>query len=124
MAPKQSTKTRYSEGEEERRFAAVVEVFAGQAGVSREERKGFGSGALKVKGKIFAMLSSKRKFVVKLPKIRVDELVSARKGERFDPDGGRIMKEWFELESAKADWVALAKEAYAFVGRSKGLGVG
>ena len=119
MAKKQSTKIHYSEREEEPRFVAVVEAFARKAGVSREERKGFGSGALKAKGKIFAMMSSKGKFVVKLPKARVDELVGSGKGERFDPGGRRVMKEWVVIEDAKADWVELAKEACAFVGKEK-----
>jgi hypothetical protein len=84
-------------GKEDPRFEAVVEAFAGKAGVSREERKGLGSGALKVKGRIFAMMSSKGKFVVKLPKARVDELVSGAQGEQFNPGGDRVMKEWFEV---------------------------
>ena len=37
-------------------------------------KNGFGSQALQVGGKIFAMLSLKRQFVVKLPRDRVDEL--------------------------------------------------
>jgi hypothetical protein len=119
MAKKREVKIHYSEREEEPRFAAVVEAFAGKARVSREQRKGFGSGALKVKGEIFAMMSSKGKFVVKLPKARVDELVSGDKGQRFDPGGGRVMKEWFEVEDAKMDWVGLAEEACAFVGKAK-----
>ena len=56
-------------------FLRVVETFAKDRYVSRETRRGFGSGALKVNGKIFAMMSSKGKFVVKLPKKRVDDLV-------------------------------------------------
>lgn len=104
---------------EEPRFARVVEAFAGEVNVGREERQGFGSGALKVKGKIFAMMSSKGKFVVKLPKERVDELVDGGKGERFDPGGGRLMKEWFVVESPKVDWIALAREAREFVGSRK-----
>lgn len=46
-------------------------------------------------GKILAMISSKSKFVLKLSKERVDELVSTGKGERFDPGHGKVMKEWF-----------------------------
>jgi hypothetical protein len=118
MAKSQAKKTHYTEMAEEPRFAAVVKAFARTTGVSREERKGFGSGALKVKGKIFAMMSSRGKFVVKLPNGRVDELVAGRKGQRFDPGGGRVMKEWFEVGDARADWVALAKEACAFVGKA------
>lgn len=101
------------------RFAPVVEAFAKDRYVSREKRKGFGSGALKVNGKIFAMMSSKGKFVLKLPKKRVDELVSSGKGERFDPGHGRVMKEWVVVGTGKADWVELAKEAYNFVKQAK-----
>ena len=101
------------------RYVPVVEAFAERRGVSRENRKGFGSGALKVKGKIFAMMSSKRQFVVNLPKNRVDELVNLGKGQRFDPGHGRIMKEWFVVGEGKENWVELAKEAYDFVKQGK-----
>ncbi len=101
------------------RFVPVVEAFAKDRYVSRENRKGFGSGALKVNGKIFAMMSSKGKFVLKLSKKRVDELVSSGKGERFDPGHGRVMKEWVVVGDEKADWVELAKEAYDFVKQAK-----
>ena len=117
MVKKKSSRIHYSEREEDPRFTAVVKAFAETTGVSREERQGFGSGPLKVKGKIFAMMSSKGKFVVKLPKARVDQLVIDGGGERFDPGGGRAMKEWFEAHDARTDWVALAREAFAFVGR-------
>jgi hypothetical protein len=120
MRARQAKRTHYSEMPADPRFAAVVKAFAGAAGVTREERKGFGSGALKVRGKIFAMMSSKGKFVVKLPKGRVEQLVESGKGGRFDPGGGRVMKEWFELGDAGADWVGLAKEARAFVAKRKG----
>jgi TfoX/Sxy family transcriptional regulator of competence genes len=58
------------------RFAAVVEALAGEANVSvgQKGRRGFGSSALQVNGKIFAMVSSSGSFVVKLPKQRVEEL--------------------------------------------------
>src|SRR5215472_2300922 len=78
-------------------FKRVVEAFAGVRHVTRENRRGFGSGAFKVKGKIFAMMSSKGQFVVKLPKHRVDELVSKTQGNRFAPSHGRAMKEWIVI---------------------------
>ena len=81
--------------------------------------KGFGSGALKVNGRIFAMMSSKGEFVVKLPKERVDELVTAGYGERFDPGRGRRMKEWLAVHRKPTDWVVLAAEACTFV-RARG----
>jgi hypothetical protein len=36
----------------------------------------------------------KGRFVAKLPRGRVDELVSGGSGEYFDPGHGRLMKEW------------------------------
>src|SRR5690242_13865098 len=59
--------------------------------------KGFDSTGLKVGGKLVATLSSKGKFVVKLPKDPVDDLVKTRKGRYFDPGHGRLMKEWLEV---------------------------
>jgi hypothetical protein len=55
--------------------------------------------------------------VAKLPRERVDELVSGGIGERFDPGHGRLMKEWVGVGVGRAPWVALAKEAYQFVKR-------
>ncbi len=118
MTAKKETKEQGA-AEIDPRFVPVVEAFAKERYVSRESRKGFGSGALKVNGKIFAMMSSKRKFVVKLPKKRVDELVSSGGGERFDPGHGRIMKEWVVVGTGTVNWVELAKEAYQFVKQGK-----
>ncbi|MGH8378549.1 MAG: hypothetical protein ACRER7_06305 [Gammaproteobacteria bacterium] len=73
-------------------FAAVVAAFKNNRQVSYGG-KGFGSTALKVNGRIFAMMSSKGKFVVKLPKTRVVELVGDGQGEYFDPGHGRLIKE-------------------------------
>ncbi|MDE2070605.1 MAG: MmcQ/YjbR family DNA-binding protein [Gammaproteobacteria bacterium] len=79
--------------------------------------KGFGSTALKVKGRIFAMLSSKGRFVVKLSGERVDELVQSGKGEYFEPARGRLMKEWLVVKLPESAWPRLAREAHAFVRR-------
>lgn len=51
------------------KYAEVAQAFRRRSDVSFGGGKGFGSGALKVNGKIFAMSSSKGEFVVKLPKI-------------------------------------------------------
>ena len=95
------------------RFAAVVTAVVGKSGVTRESRQGFGSGALKVNGKIFAMTPAAA-FVVKIPKARVDELVNRSVGERFEPGLGRIMKEWLALHGHAERWTELGKEAYQF----------
>src|SRR5436190_1167741 len=66
--------------------------------------KGFGSKGLKVKRKMFAF-QSKGRLVVKLSADRVEALVSAGAGERFDPGHGRLMKEWLAVPLArKAMW--------------------
>ncbi|HWD04131.1 MAG TPA: hypothetical protein VG674_16960 [Amycolatopsis sp.] len=78
---------------------------------------GFGSRALRVDKRIFAMCV-RGQLVVKLPKARVDELVAEGWGVRFDANKGTPMKEWLTVaEDAPLDWVALAREALAFVGR-------
>jgi hypothetical protein len=78
-------------------------------------RRAFGAGALKVDGKIFAM-PAQGTLVVKLPKARVDALVAAGRGERFDPGHGRVMKEWVTLNGGEEGWLDLAREARTFVG--------
>lgn len=98
-----------------RKFAQVVGAFADDREVMYGGGKGFGSAALKAYGKLFAMISSKGKFVVKLPRERVDELVRLRMGEYFDPGHGRLMKEWIALDGAFSSWTKLAKEARRFV---------
>src|ERR1700761_4175126 len=75
------------------RLAAIARAFAEDARVSSGGR-GFGGGALKVKGKIFAMISSRGAFVVKLSQARVSELVQAERGSYFDAGKGKPMKEW------------------------------
>jgi hypothetical protein len=97
------------------RYSEVVRALLGQAEVIQEGR-GFGSSALKMRGSIFAMLSSKDTFVVKLPRRRVDELVATGEGERYDPGHGRLMKEWLALDpTSTLDWLTLANEAREFV---------
>ena len=102
--------------ETEQWFAQVVSAFGNDRDVAYGGGRGFGSGALKVKGKLFAMISSKAQFVVKLPRERVDELVGLGTGEYFDPGHGRLMKEWVALDGHNSLWVNLAKEARDYVG--------
>ena len=64
--------------------AAFEDVLArhGAAGPAPRGR-GFGSGALKVDGKIFASLASGDRLLLKLPAARVDALIAEGIGERF-----------------------------------------
>jgi hypothetical protein len=100
------------------RYAEIVAALSVEPGVTvGSGKKGFGSSALCVGGKIFALLSSKGRFVVKLPRQRVDELVAAGQGDRFDPGLGRVMKEWLELgDGYEKEWLSLSREALQFVG--------
>lgn len=61
----------------------------------------------------------KGKLIVKLPKARVDTLVSSGTGKHFDPGQGRLMKEWVVVGAGCAPWVDLAREAYDFVKRGR-----
>jgi hypothetical protein len=98
------------------RYGAILKAFAGKRGVSAESGRGFGSSALKVDNRIFAMLASGDRFVVKLPRQRVDALVDAGDGERFDPrHNGKLMKEWLVVAPRlEARWLPLAQEAFEF----------
>ena len=94
-------------------FTKVVSTFSGYSDVKFGRMFG-SSSVLNVNGEIFAMCRE-GELVVKLPKDRVDGLVNARKGSRFEPATGRIMKEWIVIPARKEDWQKLAKEAYTFV---------
>jgi hypothetical protein len=99
----------------EDRYAALADTLLGDTDPGPPS-KGFGSTALKVEGRIFAMLVKDR-LVVKLPRRRVDALIASGHGERFDPGHGRLMKEWLVIgPGAEDQWLPLATEALAFVG--------
>ncbi len=99
------------------KFAPVIAAFARDKQVT--SGKMMASIGLKVNGKIFAMMVRGR-FVAKLPKSRVDELVQSGAGEYFDPRGdGRLMKEWIVLRAAKPAWIEIAREAHRFVKTNK-----
>jgi TfoX/Sxy family transcriptional regulator of competence genes len=95
-------------------FDEVAErLLAEDAGLERTRM--MGSEGLKTGGKFFAMVS-RGELVVKLPRDRVDELVEAGAGHRFDPGHGRLMKEWVALIPAdEAACAAYVSEARSFV---------
>jgi len=104
-------------GAAEGRYAEVIEDFRGRPNVS-QEGKGFGSTALKVNGRIFAMLTPRLEYVVKLPRGRVLELMASGDGIAYDAGKGRPMKEWVVIKpESSLSWTALAEEALGFVSR-------
>ena len=103
----------------EERFERLVDELVGVEGVSPPSPgRGFGSSALKYRGKIFAMLV-RGNLVVKLSRARVAELIAAGQGRHFDANKGTPMKEWFTLdESSGLSWSALSREALDHVAES------
>ena len=99
-------------------FAELVARFSADPSVTPPSPGGggkFGASALKVGGKIFAMLSNDE-LVVKLPRSRVADLVASGTGRPFDPGHGRVMKEWATIAPGQsAAWPELAEEAREFV---------
>jgi hypothetical protein len=98
-------------------FASLCEEYAAVSGVTVPEGGGgFGSNAIKINKSIFAMLVNER-LVVKLPAVRVTELISSGGGLPFDAGKGRPMKEWVSFTTDAAACRELVAEAMAFVGR-------
>src|SRR5499425_415245 len=97
------------------RYQDLVDELVGAAGVTPPRGGGgFGRSALRFQGRIFAMLVRGR-LVVKLPAERVDELIEAGDGVRFDANKGTPMREWLSLDpDSGQDWLALAREALDF----------
>jgi hypothetical protein len=103
----------------EQRYTDLVDELAGEDGVLPPQGgSGFGRGALRYRRKIFAMLV-RGHLVVKLPRTRVDQLVTDGHGDRFDANKGTPMKEWFSLDpGSELAWLALAREALDFARRA------
>ena len=99
----------------QQRYEDLVDELSGEKGVEPPPGgSGFGRGALRYRRKIFAMFV-RGQLVLKLPRPRVDELVGAGHGARFDANKGTPMKEWFALAPDSAlPWLPLASEALAF----------
>jgi hypothetical protein len=98
----------------EEAFEAIATRVMKVAGVTAGTM--FGARALKIQDKVFAMLV-KGDLVVKLPRERVEQMVSSSSGRRFDPGHGRLMREWVAIPlGLKASWPRLVREAKDFVG--------
>jgi len=103
------------EAQPEDRYEELIGELVGVAGVTPPDGgSGFGRSALRFQRKIFAMLVRGR-LVLKLPAERVDALIAAGEGARFDANKGTPMKEWFGLDPESGlPWLPLAREALDF----------
>jgi len=116
-------KNHYNVGETatpaQERYEDLRDELIGLDGVTPQQTgHGFGRTALRFDNKIFVMLVRER-LVLKLPAPRIDELITAGHGVRFDANKGTPMKEWFTLTpESNQDWSALAREALDFARRS------
>jgi hypothetical protein len=105
-------------------FAAIVRALGDKPGVRKPEApaasdRRFGSAALRVHGRIFAMVSRGR-LVLKLPPSRVAELIGSGAGQTYDAGKGRPMKEWISLDPERqTGWLDLASEALQFVASTR-----
>jgi hypothetical protein len=99
----------------EDRYEDLVVELAGLAGVTLPQTsRGFGRTALRFQNRIFVMLV-RGQLVLKLPAERVDMLVAASDGVRFDANKGRPMREWISLDPGSGQsWLLLAREALDF----------
>ena len=103
------------ETQAEGRYEDLIDELIGVAGVTPPQGgSGFGRSAIRFRKKIFVMLVRGR-LVLKLPASRVDALIAAGEGVRFDANKGTPMKEWFSLDpDSGVPWLPLAQEALDF----------
>ena len=102
------------DGEPDARYEDLIADLVGEPGVTPPQGGGFGRSAVRFNGKIFVMFVRGR-LVLKLPEDRVDDMVAAGNGDRFDANKGTPMREWFSLDpGSDQPWLPLAREALSF----------
>ena len=79
-----------------------------------------GGRCVRVAGEFLALVDFKDSgLVVKLPRERVDQLISQGIGRPFAP-AGKVFREWVSIPEAKPrQWRALLREGIAFVSEPK-----
>ena len=94
-------------------FDPIAEEYLERDGVDMGRM--FASEGLRVRGKIFSLLSFTGDLMLKLPAARTTELIDAGDAERVEM-GGRAMREWVFVPIAKPElWRPLVGEAYAYL---------
>jgi len=98
----------------DRHYQDLVADLVGEPGVTPPHGGGFGRSAVRFNGKIFVMFVRGR-LVLKLPQARVDDMIAAGHGVRFDANKGTPMREWLSLDpGCDQPWLPLAREALDF----------
>lgn len=96
------------------RYDDLIDALLEEPGVTPPHGGGFGRSACRFNGKIFVMFVRGR-LVLKLPEKRVDQLIAAGLGTRFDANKGTPMREWLSLDpDSDQPWLPLAREALGF----------
>ncbi|MCI4341431.1 MAG: hypothetical protein L3K11_03550 [Thermoplasmata archaeon] len=99
------------------RFARLAEQMAAGDGEISAHRKGFGTRSMFVGRRMFAVLDRTGELVVKLPPVRVQELIDSKTGRGWSPGAGSPLKEYLAIPFARQkDWPKLAREARAYMG--------
>jgi hypothetical protein len=95
-------------------FWELAEQLLAEPGVTRSTMMGYP--CLRASGAFFACVErTTGHLIVKLPALRVDELVASGQALRFAPNG-RTFREWAAFPVAEPDeWSALLAEARSFV---------
>jgi hypothetical protein len=111
------------ESEPEIRYQDLIDDLLGCPGVTPPPGgSGFGRAAVRFRRKIFVMFVRGR-LVLKLPAARVDDLVAAGDGVRFDANKGTPMREWLSLDPESGlPWLPLAREALGFAQAAQAAG--
>ena len=102
-------------GEAEQLFWSLAQPRLQRNGVTRSTMMGLPR--LRVHGALFASCDRKTgDLLVKLPAVRVDELLTAGRAVPFAP-AGRRFREWTAIPAARSrSWKQLIQEAFDFVG--------
>ena len=102
----------------EARFSALAEPLLTRPGIERSTMMGLP--CLRVNGAFFASCERRTgALLVKLPEVRVDELVDAGRAHAFAP-AGRRFREWAAIPPDNSrSWRRLLDEALAFVGDTR-----
>jgi hypothetical protein len=94
------------------RFVPVIAALEKAAGFSLMESQSRATRGLRRDGKSFGM-SFHGRFILKMNEERAAALIGEGLGKPFSPARGKVLRGWLEIISPSADWIALAKEAYA-----------